>query len=50
MKVETYFSTGFYSPYLRALAFLKGQTFGRTPWLRVQSNARPVKTYTVLKS
>jgi hypothetical protein len=39
-----FFSTGFYSPYLRTLAFLNGlldpQTFGRTPWLGDQSNAR----------
>jgi hypothetical protein len=38
-------STGFYSPY-RTLAFLNGlldsQTFGRTPWLGDQSNARPL--------
>jgi hypothetical protein len=40
-----FFSTGFYSPY-RTLAFLNGlldpQTFGRTPWLGDQSNARPL--------
>jgi hypothetical protein len=40
-----FFSAGFYSP-LRTLAFLNGlldpQTFGRTPWLGDQSNARPL--------
>jgi hypothetical protein len=41
----TFFLTGFYSPY-RTLAFLNGlldtQTFGKTPWLGDQSNARPL--------
>jgi hypothetical protein len=45
-----FLSTGFYSPYLRTLAFLNGlldpQTFGRTPWLGDQSNA----TYLTLKT
>jgi hypothetical protein len=40
-----FLSTGFYSP-LRTLACLDGlldpQTFGRTPWLEDQSNARKI--------
>jgi hypothetical protein len=44
-----FFLTGFYSPYLRTLAFLNGlldpQTFGRTPWLEDQSNSRPLPTH-----
>jgi hypothetical protein len=45
--LQNIFLTGFYSP-LRTLAFLNGfldpQTFGRTPWLGDQSNARPLPT------
>jgi hypothetical protein len=44
-----FFSPGFYSPYLRTLAFLNGlldpQLFGRAPWLGDQSNARPLPTH-----
>jgi hypothetical protein len=48
-----FFSTGFYGPY-RTFAFLNGllnpQTFGRTPWLGDQSNARPPNIVRVIKS
>jgi hypothetical protein len=48
LTLEMFFSTGFYSPY-RTLAFLNGlldpQTFGRTPWLGDQSNARHLPTH-----
>jgi hypothetical protein len=48
MYIYIFFSTGFCNPY-RTLAFLNGlldpQTFGRTPWLGDQSNARPLPTH-----
>jgi len=50
---EFFFQTGFYSPYLRTLAFLNGlldpHTFGRTPWLGDQSNARHLPKHRTTK-